>query len=145
MFKCLSMGMYMRMFLRMSSIHMHIHTQKHIHILTHFVNVHVNANVNGNRRAARNGRNEKQENEKLITVTVGHCWGINFELQLQSCLRRRINIGLQLPSGPLQELKNVIIIARMVLFKYCLHYCSKMSNVSITDFNTVSKLFSSLS
>ena len=72
-----------------------------------------NTNVNGNRRAARNGRNEKRENEKLIIVTAGPFWGINFELQLQSCLRRRINIGVQLPSGPLQEFKNVIIIAEI--------------------------------
>ena len=111
MFKCLSMGMYMRMFLRMSIIHIHIHAhiQKHvhIHILTYFVkfNVNVNANVNGNRRAARNGRNEQQENEKLITVTAGPFRENNFELQLQSCLRQRTNFGLQFPSGPLQKLK----------------------------------------
>ena len=60
-----------------------------------YVNVNVNVNedagvdvnVNVNRRAARNGRNEKHENEKQITVTAAPFSGINFQLQLQSCLR----------------------------------------------------------
>ena len=38
------------------------------------VNVDEDVNVNGKRHPARNGRNEKQENEKLITVTAGPFW-----------------------------------------------------------------------
>ena len=41
----------------------------------------------------------------VVNSTAGPFRGINFELQLQSCLRQRINVGLQLPSGPLQEFK----------------------------------------
>ena len=48
--------------------------------------VDVDANVNW--RAARNGRNEKQENEEQITVTAAPLGRrINLQLQLQSCLR----------------------------------------------------------
>ena len=51
------------------------------------VDVDVDVNVNVNRRAARNGRNEKQDNGKQITVAAAPFWGIICQLQLQSCLR----------------------------------------------------------
>ena len=80
---------------------------------------------------ARNGRNEKQENEKQITVTAVPFWRINFQLQLLSCLRRRINVGLQLPSGPLQELKNVILFLREW---YVLSRCFRKFEISVHTF-----------
>ena len=48
---------------------------------------------------------EKRKMEIKEKTVAGPLWGINVELQLQSCLRRRINIELQIPSGPLQEFK----------------------------------------
>ena len=59
----------------------------HLPYVNMYVNLNVSANVNGKRRAARNGRNEKQENEKQITVTAAPFSGISLQLQLQSCFR----------------------------------------------------------
>ena len=42
---------------------------------------------------------------KALFSNVEQRRGIIFQLQLQACLRRRINIALQLQSGPSQELE----------------------------------------
>ena len=51
----------------------------------------------------RKEKGERRKREEQITVTAGPFWGINFKLQLQARLRRRINIAFQLQSGPLHE------------------------------------------
>ena len=76
------------------------------------MNVNVNVNVNG--RAARNGRNEDQENEKQFTVTAAPLGGINFWLQLQSCLRGEL-IRCYSYRRVLSGIQYVIFIARMVV------------------------------
>ena len=77
------------------------------------VDVDVDVNVKVNRRAPRNRRNEKQENQKQITVTAAPFWIINFQLQLQSCLRGELILDYTV--GPSPGIKNVKIIARMAM------------------------------
>ena len=62
--------------------------------------------MKGERKDKEKEKRERwRQRRKQITVTAGPFWRINFKLQLQACLRQRINIALQLQSGPLQEFK----------------------------------------
>ena len=54
-----------------------------------------------NRCAARNGRNEQQENQKQIAFTAAPFWWINFPVAVTVVPPRGIHTVLQLPSCPL--------------------------------------------
>ena len=57
------------------------------------------------RERERDGERERRKRKTDYSYSRGPSGDLFFQLQLQACPRRRINIALQLQSGPSQELE----------------------------------------